>query len=52
MGRYDVVLIVQAFDSKIIASVMLAIGASGNVRTETLPAFTEEELREMLTRLP
>jgi len=51
MGRYDVVLIVQAFDSKIIASVILAIGASGNVRTETLPAFTEEELREMLTRL-
>ena len=52
MGRYDVVLIVQAFDSKIIASVMLAIGALGNVRTETLRAFTEEEVREMLTRLP
>ena len=52
MGRYDIVFIVQAPDSKTAASLLLSMGAQGDARTETLRAFTEEEFRGMLAGTP
>ena len=52
LGRYDIVFIVQAADSKTATASLLALGARGNVRTETLRAFTEDEFREMVAGLP
>ena len=51
-GQYDFVAITEAPDAKAAASVLLAIGAQGNVRTETLRAFTEEELKGIVSALP
>jgi uncharacterized protein with GYD domain len=31
---------------------VLMIGAQGNIRTETLRAFTEDEYRKMIAALP
>jgi uncharacterized protein with GYD domain len=45
MGQYDFVIITQAPDAKVAASLILAIGAQGNIRTETLRALTEEEFK-------
>jgi uncharacterized protein with GYD domain len=45
MGQYDFVIITQAPDAKAAASLILAIGAQGNIRTETLRALTEEEFK-------
>lgn len=52
MGRYDIIFIVQVPDSKAAATLLLALGSQGNVRTETLRAFTEEEFRGMVANLP
>lgn len=52
MGRYDVVAISEAPDDETAAKVALAIGSQGNVTTETLRAFTEDEYRNMVAALP
>jgi uncharacterized protein with GYD domain len=52
MGRYDVVFIIQVPDSKIAATLLLALGSQGNVQTETLRAFSEEEFRGIVAGLP
>lgn len=52
MGRYDVVIIVDAPDLKTAAKVVLTTGSAGAVSTETLPAFTEAEFRQVVSELP
>ncbi len=52
MGHYDVVFIVQVPDGKTAATLLLGLGAQGNVRTETLRAFSEEEFRGIVAGLP
>jgi uncharacterized protein with GYD domain len=52
MGQYDQVAILEAPDDETVAKMALAIGAQGNVRTETMRAFTEEELRKIIGSLP
>lgn len=42
-GAYDGVLIIGAEDPKKAAQMLLALTAAGNVRTETLEAFTAKE---------
>ncbi len=52
LGRYDAVVIAEAPDDETAAKVALAIGSAGNVRTETLRAFTEDEYKKIITGLP
>jgi uncharacterized protein with GYD domain len=52
MGRYDTVFIVEASDDETVARAILALASLGNVRTETLRAFTEEEYRKIISDLP
>jgi uncharacterized protein with GYD domain len=51
MGQYDAVAISEAPDDATIAKLALAASARGNVRTETLRAFTEEEARKIAAEL-
>jgi uncharacterized protein with GYD domain len=51
MGRYDAIALSEAVDDAAAAKVALAIGSAGNVTTETLRAFTEEEYREIVDAL-
>ena len=46
MGRYDMVVIVDAPNPETVAKIILATAAKGAVSTETLPAFAEEEYRK------
>lgn len=48
MGRFDHVCVIEAPDDATYAKAVLALGAQGNVSTETLKAFTEEEYRQIL----
>ena len=50
-GQYDAVVISEAPDDETFAKVSLAIGMQGNVRTETLRAFTEDEYRGIVAAL-
>ena len=52
MGRYDAVLIGEAPSEEAFATLLLATGALGNVRTETLHAITEDEFRKLIAGLP
>ncbi|TET46761.1 GYD domain-containing protein [Candidatus Aerophobetes bacterium] len=52
MGQYDIVLIVEAPDDETMAKATLVLGSLGNVRTETLRAFTEDEYRKVIADLP
>ena len=52
MGRYDAVLISEFPNDEAAARVTLTAGIQGNVRTETLRAFTEEEYRKIIAALP
>jgi uncharacterized protein with GYD domain len=52
MGQYDAVVIVEAPDDLTVAKLALAGGAQGNLRTETMRAFTEDEIRKIVASLP
>ncbi|MEZ0334524.1 MAG: GYD domain-containing protein [Gemmatimonadales bacterium] len=52
MGQYDFVAIVEAPDDATAAKASLAAGSRGNVSSETLRAFTEEEFRSIVAALP
>jgi uncharacterized protein with GYD domain len=52
MGRYDIVTISEAPDDAAAAKVALTVGSAGNVTTETMRAFTEDEYREIVAALP
>ena len=51
-GRYDFVSTVEAPDDATASRLLIAIGSQGNVRTETLRAFTEDEYRKIVAALP
>lgn len=48
MGQYDLVTVVEAPDDHAAAKALLAVSASGNVTSETLRAFREDEYRDIV----
>jgi uncharacterized protein with GYD domain len=52
MGQYDAVLVVEAPDDNSITSFALASASLGNVRTETLRVYPEDEFRNLVADLP
>jgi len=51
MGRYDGVIIFEAPDDATAAAVMMSGCAQGNVRTETLRAFDENEIKTVIGKI-
>lgn len=51
-GRLDAVTIFEAPSDEVAARVTLTLGGHGNIRTETLRAFTEAEYRKIIAALP
>jgi uncharacterized protein with GYD domain len=47
MGRYDLVCVIEAPDDETAARALLSLGAQGNIQSETLKAFTEDEYRKI-----
>ena len=52
MGRYDIVMIMDSPDLETAAKILLSTTSKGNVSTETLPAFPEDEYRKIISELP
>jgi uncharacterized protein with GYD domain len=52
MGQYDAMIISEAPDDETVSKLALSIGSKGNVRTETLRAYTEDEYRKTIADLP
>jgi uncharacterized protein with GYD domain len=51
VGKYDVVVTFDAPDDASMTALCLAIGTLGNVRTETLRAFTKDEMSKVIGKL-
>lgn len=52
MGTYDAIAIFEGPDDETAAKLSMAIGSQGNVRIETLRAFTQDEYRRIISTLP
>ncbi|UCG04924.1 MAG: GYD domain-containing protein [Desulfobacterales bacterium] len=52
MGRYDMIVIVDAPSPEAVSKIILATASRGAVSTETLPAFAEQEYRKIISELP
>ena len=50
-GRYDVVTVVEAPDESSAMSLSLSLAALGNVRTETLRAFSAAEMTKIAGKM-
>ena len=51
LGRYDVVTIIDAPNDEAATAFALSVGSAGNVRTESLRAFSKEEMNAILGKL-
>jgi uncharacterized protein with GYD domain len=51
-GQYDIVVIAEAPDAETMLAQSAGVAGAGNTRTETLRAWTLEEMGQVLGRLP
>jgi len=51
MGRYDVVVVAEAPDDETISRLTLGLGMMGNVKTETIRAFSAQEMSQIVKGL-
>lgn len=52
LGQYDQVCVFDAPDDETAASALLAADILGNIRTQTLRAFTSSEMEKILSNVP
>jgi uncharacterized protein with GYD domain len=50
-GEYDLVTTIEAPDAQTVMAALIAVAGLGNVRTETLPAFSEREMTSILEKV-
>lgn len=51
VGNYDMVIIVEGSDEAA-TTTLLAAGSLGNVRSQTLRAFSEDQMKQIISRMP
>jgi uncharacterized protein with GYD domain len=51
LGHHDVVTIVEAPDDEAVTAFLLASGGQGNLRTQSLRAFSAAEMDKILSKL-
>jgi uncharacterized protein with GYD domain len=51
LGQYDIVAILESPDDITITALGLSVGALGNVRTQTLRAFTSADIKSILGKM-
>lgn len=51
MGSYDVVVVFDAPDDAAMTALGIAIGSAGNVRTQTMRAFSRDEISAILAKV-
>ena len=52
LGKYDIVLTVDAPNDETAMKLLLTLGSLGNVRTDTFRVFNEAEFRKLIGSLP
>lgn len=52
MGQHDMVIVAEAPDDATYAKALLSLASAGNIQTETMRAFTEDEYKTIVAGLP
>ncbi|MEF9387305.1 GYD domain-containing protein [Ralstonia solanacearum species complex bacterium KE056] len=52
LGQYDLAVILEGPDDAAMTAFGLALGAAGNVRSQTLRAFSASEMDAILSKMP
>jgi uncharacterized protein with GYD domain len=52
LGQYDLVAIAEMPNDEAVGRMALSLGAQGNIRSETMRAFTETEFKKIAASLP
>jgi len=52
LGNHDIVCVLDAADEQSLTAFELAISSQGNVRSQSLRAFSAAEMEKVLARLP
>jgi uncharacterized protein with GYD domain len=51
LGQYDILTILEAPNDEAVTALGLSVGALGNVRTQTLRAFSADEMGRLIGKL-
>lgn len=51
LGEYDIACFIDAPSPEVVAKIALIVGMRGNVRTETMSAFTADEFLKMVSKV-
>ena len=51
MGTYDLVLLLDAPDDETVSAFSLKLGSLGNVKSQTMRAFSREEMESLLAKI-
>ncbi len=51
MGQYDIVAIVEAPNEETATALLVSAGALGNIRSQTLRAFSKEEMGKIVAKM-
>ncbi len=51
VGNYDMVTVVEGSDEAV-TSALLKLGTLGNIRTQTMRAYSAEEMRAIIKKMP
>ena len=51
VGAYDIVTVIEGSDEAV-TSALLKLGSLGNVRTQTMRAFSPEEIKAIINKMP
>ena len=51
LGQYDIIAIAEAPDDLVVAALGLSLGKSGNVRSQTLRAFSQSDIAAIMAKV-
>ena len=52
MGAYDVVIVADAPNDEAMTTWALSVGSKGNIRTQTMQAYSADEMNKILAKVP
>ena len=51
MGKYDLVCVIESEDEQALAAFNLAVAMQGNIRSQSMRAYTANEMNQILAKL-
>ncbi len=52
LGAYDAVFVAEAPDDEAMTALALSVSSLGNIRTQTMRAYSADEMNKILSKLP